>query len=172
MPKDIGRRAENLHERRLFARWSVAAMFTQPSAHEPSCAFVAPSESRGDSSSLRRRVVALMRTVDEREATIAGLVRQLHRARNDPSRSVSVGRLTASAAHEMQAPIHRAVEYARFLRRSFERIESKTPERDGAAIAELDCVTQLLDDLDRVAAIARAMENFSPPPDSGAADTA
>ncbi len=143
-------------------------MFTHSSVHEAPSAFVAPSEQRGDALSLRRRVVALMRTVDEREATITGLMRQLHRARNDPARSASHGRVAASAAHEMNAPIQRAVEYARFLQRSFERIDTKAPERNGEVIAELDCLNQLLDDLDRVAAIVRAMENFSPPADASA----
>jgi light-regulated signal transduction histidine kinase (bacteriophytochrome) len=145
-------------------------MLAEQSIHETPSAFVASSERQGNASSLRGRVVALMRTVDEREATIASLVRQLHRARNDPARSASHSRLTASAAREMQAPIHRAVEYVRLLRRSFERIDAKASEHVGAAISELDCVDQLLDDLDRVASIARAMENFSPPSDTAAPD--
>jgi signal transduction histidine kinase len=145
-------------------------MLTQSSIQELPVAFPASSERHGDASSLRRRVVALMRTVDQREATIASLMRQLHRARNDPSRSASLGRLTAGAAREMQTPIHRAIEYVRLLRRSFERIDAIRPEHEGAAVAELDCVDQLLDDLDRVAAIARAMENFSPALERGSAD--
>jgi len=143
-------------------------MFTESSVHEPPAAFAGPGERRGDASSLRRRVVALMRTVDEREATIASLVRQLHRARNDPSRSASLGRLTAAAAHQMQAPIHRAIDNARSLRRSFERVEAA-----GSTVAAMPVtIDQLLDDLDRVAALVRAMENFSPAVETSVADAA
>lgn len=146
-------------------------MFTQPSVAETSAPFETPGERRGNSASLRGRVVALMRTVDERDATIASLMRQLHRARNNPSRSATVGRVAAGAAHEMQAPVHRAIEYARFLQRSFERMEAKSPDPNGPVVAELDCLHQLLDDLDRVSAIVRALENFSPveasTPDAG-----
>jgi signal transduction histidine kinase len=145
-------------------------MLNRQSACEALASLVLPGEGQGDTSILRRRVAALTRAVDDRQATIESLVRQLHRARSDPARSASAGSLRAGAAHEMGAPIQRAIHNVRILQRGFDLIERMLTGQDAAGDEELHrsraampgAIERALDDLDRVAAIVRAMENFSP----------
>jgi hypothetical protein len=144
-------------------------MLSQSSTSDAADGFSSPAEASRGTSILRQRVAALTRTVDEREATIASLMRQLHRAKNDPAHSASVGRLTAGVAHQVGAPIGRIVESIRSIRRSFDLIERASAgdqtgneelHRMRAAMPRL--IEGALDDLERVAALVRAMENFSP----------
>lgn len=137
---------------------------------------VVPYEGQGDASILRRRVAALTRAVDDREATIASLVKQLHRARSDPARSASAGRLRAGAAHEMGVPIQRVIDNLRILQHGFDLIERTLATQEKSDDEELrrlraampGAIERALDDLDRVTAVVRAMENFSPPTDIAA----
>ncbi|HEX4479547.1 MAG TPA: hypothetical protein VH082_01965 [Rudaea sp.] len=146
-------------------------MFDPQPAHDASAGFASPVDFGRDTSILRRRVATLTRTVEERETTIASLVQQLDRARSDPSRPMAIARRNAGAAHEVQAPIRRVVERMRVLRRGFDWLESAPEGFDPAELrrtrlAMSIAIDDALDELDRIEAVIRAVEHFSPPADA------
>jgi hypothetical protein len=143
-------------------------MLSPSSAFDVPDGFAPPADTRRDTSFLRQRVAALTRTVDEREATIATLMRHLNRARNDPSHSAFASRLSAGAAQQMSAPLKRLADSVRSIRSGFDAIEKidwrsdtrqRRPHLTRAAMPEL--LHHVLDDLDRIRAAVRARENFS-----------
>jgi hypothetical protein len=146
-------------------------MFDPQPAHDAPAGFASSVDFGRNTSILRRRVATLTRTVEERETTIASLVQQLDRARSDPSRPMAIARRNARAAHEVQAPIRRVVEKMRVLRRSFDWLESAPEGFDPAELrrtrlAMSIAIDEALDELDRIEAVIRAVELFSPPADA------
>lgn len=146
-------------------------MFDPQPAHDTPAGFAPPTEIGRDTSILRRRVATLTRTIDEREATIADLVKQLHRARTDPLRSSSIAGCNVSGSHAMQAPIRRVVEKVRLLRRNFDWVQSAAQGFDPEELRRMRltmsaAIDEALGELDRIEAVIRAVESFPPPADA------